>query len=257
MEVVNPNEIGAKISTLIAESKEKFYAVTAFIDLSKWTKILVNLEQAKRRGVSIKFFFREIREADYQVLVQMGIELYKINGLHTKLYFNESEIIVSSMNFYEFSDLFSIDIALHYKDTENYNKLYDYFQKYINSQKSTSTYFSNQSRTDLRTLHMNISDRFKESRITAAQTYLFSKDLVPVFDIFITPIEVTLKFPGKKPSTDKVQELTGKLRQTIKSDFKVNEPSEKYSYCTWDISLKDQPSLEIMNLIFNLRSISY
>lgn len=32
MKLINPNEIGAKISTLIAELEKKFYAVTTFIN---------------------------------------------------------------------------------------------------------------------------------------------------------------------------------------------------------------------------------
>lgn len=131
MELINPNEIGAKISTLIAESENKFYAVTAFINLSAWKKILINLQKAKKRGVEIKFFYREIRNEDYQILKNIGIDLYEIKGLHTKLYFNENEMIVSSMNFYEYSDLHSIDIAIKYSDAENYGKLFLYFQKYI------------------------------------------------------------------------------------------------------------------------------
>ena len=105
MQVVNPNKIGAKISTLISESNEKFYAITPYLDLSKWSKILVNLENAIKRGVEVKFYFREIKEKDFQVLSSLRVELNQISGLHTKLYINESETIVSSMNLYEYSDL--------------------------------------------------------------------------------------------------------------------------------------------------------
>ncbi|MDF3078022.1 MAG: hypothetical protein K0S09_1911 [Sphingobacteriaceae bacterium] len=46
MEVINPNEIGVKISTLIAEANKSFIAVSAYINLSQWKKIIVNLEKA-------------------------------------------------------------------------------------------------------------------------------------------------------------------------------------------------------------------
>lgn len=143
MEIINSNEIGAKISTLIAESNEKFCAVTPFVRISEWKKIIISIERAKARNVSINFFVREINQTDYEALTKIGVEIFVIKGWHTKLYFNEKEVIISSMNLYEFSDLNSIDIAIFYKDTESYNKFYDYFLKYIKPQQIKKISFKN------------------------------------------------------------------------------------------------------------------
>ncbi|MEE9406607.1 MAG: phospholipase D-like domain-containing protein [Polaribacter sp.] len=137
MDIINPNEIGVKISTLISESKEKFYAVTPYINIFYWKKIVISLQKAKERGVKIKFFYREIKDKDLSFLNELGVELYKIEGLHTKLYINEKAIIVSSMNLIESSDLYSIDFALHIHQKENYSKIYEYYSNYINQNKSS------------------------------------------------------------------------------------------------------------------------
>mgnify|MGYP000542252909 CR=1 FL=1 len=57
MKIINPNEIGSKISTLISESNQTFCAVTPYLDLSKWKKILINLENAVKRNIKITFYF--------------------------------------------------------------------------------------------------------------------------------------------------------------------------------------------------------
>lgn len=38
MEIINPNEIGSKISTLVIESKTRFIAVSPYIELKSWKK---------------------------------------------------------------------------------------------------------------------------------------------------------------------------------------------------------------------------
>lgn len=256
MDIINPNEIGGRISTLIAEAKEKFYVSTYNVDLANWRKVLVNFEQARKRGVSIKIYFRKINETDFKVLRKLGIELYQIKHLHTKLYFNEKEVIVSSMNFYEYSDLHSIEIGLHYKDAENYNKLYDYFQKYISAKTNDSIYFTNDNKTNLDNLHISISDKFADSKINSAYTYLFSADLIPVFHTFIRPGEVSLKLPDKNPTPEMTEELTGKIKSLTNHEFIMHVPSDTYNYFTWDIMVKNNDSADFINLISDLRRLN-
>jgi len=111
MEIINPNEIGAKISTLVSESKKRFIAVSPYIGLKDWKKVLLNLERAQKRNVSIDFYYREIRDEDFHALRNIGVKLFKIPGLHTKLYFNDDEFVLTSMKIYEYSDLHSVTLA--------------------------------------------------------------------------------------------------------------------------------------------------
>ncbi len=255
MEVINPNEIGAKISTLITEANEKFYAVTPFLDLSDWKKMLISLENAVKRGVEVKFYFREIKDKDFQVLYKLGVELNQIKGLHTKLYINESETIVSSMNLYEFSDLYSIDIALHFKESNDYNKIYNYFVKYILSKKNHENYISQTEKDKLVSLHNFLESRFSEYRINKGSDYLFSRNLVPIFDLFIRPTKIKLKYPIKNPKEEKIIELTSKIKNVYKGKLIEIPYDFEYGYCLWKINLPENDFIAFSNIICELQKI--
>lgn len=251
MEIINPNEIGVKISTLIAESNEKFYAITPYVKVADWKKIIVSIEQAKKRNVAITFFIREIDQKNYEILTHLGVDIFKIAGLHTKLYFNETEVIVSSMNLYEFSDLHSIDIAILYKDKESYNKIYDYYLKYIKPH-NTRHYLSKTTENNLIKIQEYLVDRFSNTKINLSGDYLFSSNLIPKFDVIIRQNEMTLKLPNKKVTENEIDAITTSIERNIKYKVTSNKPTESYKYCTWDIQLTDLTKLEIVELISNL-----
>jgi hypothetical protein len=258
MDIINPNEIGGKISTLIAEAKEIFYVSTYNIDLVNWRKVLINFENAIKRGVSIKIYFRWISEPDLKVLRSLGIELYQIRHLHTKLYFNEKEAIVSSMNFYEYSDLHSIEIGLHYNTPENYKKLYDYFQRYISSKASGTISFEggHTKKSNLDNLLITISSNFSDTKINSRQTYLFSEDLIPTFHTIIRPGELKLKLPSRHATPQMSEELTRKIKNLIDHELIIGIPSDNYNYFTWEIPLNNHDSATYVNLITDLRRLN-
>ena len=252
MKIINPNEIGSKISTLIAEADEKFYAVTPFLDLSKWRKILINLENAVKRNVKIKIYFREIRDKDFNVLKNLGIELIKIDGLHTKLYFNENEVIVSSMNLYEFSDLYSIDIAIYFDELEEYNKIYNYFLKYIES-KNNESFISTNHINKLDTLHNQLSERYSKVKIIKSSDYLYSTNLVPIFHLFIELNSITLKYPRKDYTQELIIELENKIKSVIKYEIEPDGNRNRNFY--WKVQIKNNDFIKSCNIITELNKI--
>jgi hypothetical protein len=259
MNIINPNEIGSKISTLIAEAQQKFYVISPYIDISEWKKIIINLERAIQRGVEIKVFFREMKEKDFRVLNQLGIRLHQINGLHTKLYFNESEVIVSSMNLYEFSDLHSIDIALHFNEQKDYNKLFDYFQKYISINDSNERPPSKQSQKDLKKIHANLEQRFPDGNISDSGTYLFSNRLVPKFDLFIENFKIGFKYYKKNPE----QQLVERLNEVFNKNFGDKVKYGNYNttptniYHKWEIDILSNEYIDFVNVITKAQGIEF
>ncbi|PZP44576.1 MAG: hypothetical protein DI598_14300 [Pseudopedobacter saltans] len=249
MELIKPNEIGVKISTLISEASEKFYAITPYVNISDWKKIIVSIEHAKKRNVSIKFYIREINEENFKILTSLGVQLFKIKNLHTKLYFNENELIVSSMNLYEFSDLHSIDIAILYRDRESYIKFYDYFLKYINPIQQVK-YCSPNSQTELIEIKEYLTSIFPNSRINLSSDYLLSSLLIKKFDLFIRTNEITLKLRNKNASESEFDNITNEINKKVHNDVIANKPSGNYMYYTWDIKLVGYNTpLEIANLV--------
>lgn len=253
MKIINPNEIGSKISTLIVESNKKFCAVTPYLDLSKWKKILISLDQAVKRGVKIKFYFREIRDKDFRVLNNLGIELIKIDGLHTKLYFNENEVIVSSMNLYEFSDLYSIDIALYFDGQEEYNKIYNYFIKYIDS-KNTEKYTPQSFKDELKQLHFQLEERYVEKSVKKASDYIFSTNLIPIFHLFIDLHSITLKYPKKDYKDDIIKELETNIKDVLDCEL-IPLINDNRNYFYWDIKIENNNFLKTTSIISALNNI--
>lgn len=253
MELINPNEIGAKISTLIAEATETFCAVTPYVKISDWKKIIVNLTDAKNRNVKIKFFIREIEQADYFTLKNLGIELFLIPGLHTKLYFNEKEVIVSSMNLYEFSDLHSIDLAILYNDSDSYMRLNNYFKKYIDS-KAIVNHPTEDRPHELLKVQQVLKERFSNARINLSGNYLFTKDLIPGFEMFIEEHKTTVRFASRRATEVEIDRFSNNVFNTLKYRTTLSKPSEKSDYYTWDIDLGQPRELELVGLINDINN---
>jgi hypothetical protein len=255
MDLIHPNEIGTKISTLIAESQGILYIISPFLQLSKWKKITSNLIKAKIRGVRIAVFYREIDDTEYKFLNSLNIELYQINGLHTKLYINDSEIIVSSMNLYEYSDYNAIELGLYYNDPENYHKIYEYFKKYI-LQAANNNYAPAVSKplSILENLYIEFLRCFTNCKFVLADGYIFSSNLIKGFDVMISECDITLKLPIKQPNSEQLEQIIN-LFSKLTSDFEItfNPPSEEYTFATWNIGASNLSHVKILNIFFSVK----
>lgn len=248
MKIINPNEIGVKISTLISESKKDFTAVTPYLDISNWKKILINFEKARNRNVQITLFYREIKDKDYNTLSNLGVKLFKIEGLHTKLYFNESEVIISSMNLYEYSDLHSIDFAMYFNDSENYIEIQKYFEKYILSEIKN---LDNLKVEKLPDLHDFLVNKFPEKEITITKNYIYSINLNSEFHLFIDQDSVGFKFPRKNISDKKIDKFSRGFKNIFgdKIEYSPYNTTETNLYSYWSIKVNDNLISEYEQII--------
>ncbi|MDF3078021.1 MAG: hypothetical protein K0S09_1910 [Sphingobacteriaceae bacterium] len=206
------------------------------------------LRKSFERGVKIKVYYRELKAQDYKVLKSYGAELVQVEGLHTKLYFNESEAIVSSMNFYEYSDLNSVDLALQYSDRESYDKLYSYFQRYI------ATIGDDRSipfdvEEDLERLRDALLTQFVGANITGT-SYLFSKDIVPPFHVMIHSDHLRLKYPIKGIDKVLMDNLDAKLAP---KSFKIAPFADGKGICDWYLDIVNLPAYKLVQLLSDLQ----
>lgn len=262
MEIINPNEIGSKISTLILNSKEFFYAVTPFVGIHDWKKIRVNLSRAKDKGVDIKFFVREIKPQDLQILQALCIPVYVDKDLHTKLYLNQNEVIVTSMNLYEYSDVYSKDIALYYQATEDYKKILDYFKQHIYNNTLQEVSIQSSGRdfqhpqkdltTPLDKLRHDLGVLFPSDKITKTDTYLYFNCVVYGMDAFISPEEICFKniSTNRKEQTE-VLGTYFKLKNAL-NDLKVEMDEEGRGYYT--IKIQENNGEKTKRIIERVRS---
>lgn len=93
------------IEDIIIRAKSELVLITPYLKLSRI--LFERLTDANHRGVRIQLVYGKsaLQFSEQQQLNALtNLELLFLGNLHTKCYFNESTLIVSSMNLYEFSE---------------------------------------------------------------------------------------------------------------------------------------------------------
>ena len=94
-----------RIESVIVGAKVQLVLVSPYLQLSKL--FFERLKDAANRGVSIKIIYGkdDLKNSERQSLSQLEtLELFYSENLHAKCYFNEGEMVITSMNMYEFSE---------------------------------------------------------------------------------------------------------------------------------------------------------
>ena len=133
MKLIKPNEISARIFTLLDESNERVIIVSPYVKISKWYKLMNKIKALKARMIAMEIYVRDDPEntATYLDLEQLELEYKKIPYLHSKLYMNEKYGIVTSMNLLLSSEINSLEIGYSTENWTEYNELLDFYYRYI------------------------------------------------------------------------------------------------------------------------------
>ena len=86
-------------------AKSKLILVSPYLQISK--TFYERLKDASNRNVSIKIIYGkdELKPNQRNSLAELkNVELFYFKNLHAKCYFNETEMVITSMNMYEFSE---------------------------------------------------------------------------------------------------------------------------------------------------------
>jgi hypothetical protein len=93
------------IENIIIEAKSKLVLISPYLQISK--TFYERLKDAANKNVSIKIIYGkdELKPNERNSLAELkNLELYYFDNLHAKCYFNESRMVITSMNMYEFSE---------------------------------------------------------------------------------------------------------------------------------------------------------
>jgi hypothetical protein len=104
-EFLTTNGTSFNIENIIIDAKSKLVLVSPYLQISK--TFYERLKDASIRNVSIKIIFGkdELKPNERNSLaVLKNVELYFFENLHAKCYFNETKMVITSMNMYEFSE---------------------------------------------------------------------------------------------------------------------------------------------------------
>ena len=219
MKLIKPSQISGEILTLFEEADKKVIIVSPYCKISKWYKLLAKLKSLIDRKIEIEFYVREGEFETIKEIQQVGIEPICIKNLHSKIYMNEREAIVSSMNLLLSSEMNSLDIAYKTTNKEEYDELLDYYNRYIKTTEKENVDFNKTHLFD--TLLKN----FEHIRIYENENELVLKTRNNSYNCFIWNV-------GKKTEN--------KLRISAILSGKEFEDSKK-----WKSSMEQRTNLEI------------
>lgn len=112
-------EASAKVEKIIRQAKNELILITPFLKLSNL--FLERLKDADNRGVRIKLVYgkKELDSEEYDHLDQLNnLELYYCESLHAKCYFNEDQMVITSLNLYDYSIKNNREMGVYIKREE-------------------------------------------------------------------------------------------------------------------------------------------
>ena len=127
-------DIAAQLQTLITEADETLYLVSPYLQISNdFQELLVSREKKKKETVII-YGKSELNPDQLKFLTSLRYLYLKFyEKLHAKCYINDTKLIITSMNFYEYSMINNKEMGVIYDnsevaDKEIYTKALEYVQ---------------------------------------------------------------------------------------------------------------------------------
>jgi phosphatidylserine/phosphatidylglycerophosphate/cardiolipin synthase-like enzyme len=111
-QVLTIHQIPAKIIDIIENAEKYCFIVTPYYQ--PWNILNRSLDRAASQNKKIIFIIRNEKVSDHtinRINVELGFDLVLVNRLHTKLYLNEKEALISSMNLVESSKEHNYEIG--------------------------------------------------------------------------------------------------------------------------------------------------
>ncbi|MDF1867317.1 MAG: hypothetical protein P1U70_20955 [Saprospiraceae bacterium] len=131
MKLIKPSNISGEIMTLMEEADQKVILISPYCRFKYWKKLLNKFKILKSRNIDIEFYVREGEGETIREVEAINIKPITVPRLHAKLYLNEKEAIVSSMNLSKSSDDSSLDIGYKTENEREYLELVDFYKRYI------------------------------------------------------------------------------------------------------------------------------
>jgi len=166
MKLIKHSTISGSIFTLLDESDEKVILVSPYMNISKWYKLINKLKKLKSRNIDLEIYVRDDPDnsVTYRDLDRLGLSYLKIHNLHTKLYLNEKQGILTSMNLLLSSETNSLEIACITENQMDYKDLQNYYERYIRNE---GTFTTEQALADQQKFRYSICDELKQRNINS------------------------------------------------------------------------------------------
>ncbi len=140
---LNTRKAVAAIEDLIREADVKLILISPYLKLSKDFKELLTYRNSKDKITTVIFGKQELKPDEMKFLESLRFVILKFNEcLHAKCYVNDKQMIITSLNLYEFSMANNKEMGVLINlDDPNDKSLYDEAYKEIDYIDSTSQKF--------------------------------------------------------------------------------------------------------------------
>lgn len=105
MKFLTTKQIAGEIEDIIRSARKELVIVTPFVKLSQ--NFYERLEDANNRKINIDFIYGKSNisfEEEEKLQNLKNVNVFFLQNLHAKCYLNESKLIITSMNLYEYSE---------------------------------------------------------------------------------------------------------------------------------------------------------
>ena len=142
--ILNTRKAVAALEDLIRDADQKLILVSPYLKLSKDFKELLTHRNNKDKVTTVIFGKQELKPEEMRFLESLRFVVLKYHeDLHAKCYLNEKQMIITSLNLYEFSmaNNKELGILIDTTDDENDRVLYEEAYKEIEFIDSNSVRF--------------------------------------------------------------------------------------------------------------------
>lgn len=126
MKILNPEENITSIISLIENAQKFVVIVSPFNDLAGWDKLKNAINKASENNIAVTYFVREGEGSNG--IKGLNVKIYEVPLLHAKMFFTESEALISSGNLTNHPDINWVYVL---NNPEEYNELTGFFELYI------------------------------------------------------------------------------------------------------------------------------
>jgi hypothetical protein len=126
MKILNPTDNISGIISMIDNAGKFVVIVSPFNDLTGWDKLKSSINNASKKSIDVFYYVRE--GEGKKGIEELNVKVFEVPLLHAKMFFTESEAMISSGNLTSRPDINWVYIL---NDKEEYKELINFFEQYI------------------------------------------------------------------------------------------------------------------------------
>lgn len=126
MKILKTEENIASTVSLIRNAKQFVVIVSPFNQLAGWNELIAAINEAVEKNIKVSYFVR--KGEGINELEGINAKIFEVPLLHAKMFFSESEAIISSGNLTNRPDL---NWTCLLDSQAEYDEIVDFFGRYI------------------------------------------------------------------------------------------------------------------------------